>query len=53
MCYAPVMLIFIAIFTCLPSCINHSNNNNVYFTSITDSYYYSHVTRDCVKLYRA
>ena len=23
---APVMLIFIAIFTCLPSCINLSNN---------------------------
>ena len=26
---APVMLIFIAIFTCLPSCINLSNINKV------------------------
>ena len=28
---APVMLIFIAIFKCLPSCINLSNIENPYF----------------------
>ena len=28
---APVMLIFIAIFTCLPSCINLSNINIILF----------------------
>ena len=28
---APVMLIFIAIFTCLPSCINLSNIERLYF----------------------
>ena len=27
---APVMLIFNAIFTCLPSCINLSNTRNIY-----------------------
>ena len=26
---APVMLIFIAIFTCLPSCINLPNTHNI------------------------
>ena len=30
---APVMLIFIAIFTCLPSCINLSNTNYNSFMS--------------------
>ena len=28
---APVMLIFIAIFTCLPSCINLSNSESIIF----------------------
>ena len=34
---APVMLIFIAIFTCLPSCINLSNNDILFYFKITAS----------------
>ena len=44
---APVMLIFIAIFTCLPTCINLSNietnkqcpNKHPFIVIIYDSYY--------------